>query len=272
MPISVLNTKGRSSGILSANKPAKSAMTKTAMPPCLLIDFLWESFAQEAGARPESSAEDSMLWRTGAKLSEAFEESDPRRAASLHCLAMIARDEGELSRAEALYREAIVAWERAPEWISRMGVEFTARSASMHIRLEMKRTEELRALKRSINRTLAEGGLAAGLNNLAEVLHATGRAEEAEPLYRRAREMRAKSLSHREAGVASICDNLADLLEEDGRAGEARESRSRARKIEAEPFHAGAEKFRAQRWHKMTDIRKLTAAVYLAPLRRRVSG
>ena len=273
-------------------------MTKTAMPPCSLIDFLWEYFAQEAGARHDSAAEDMppgllidilreylaqeaggrlenaaediMLWRTGAKLSEAFEESDPRRAASLHCLAMIARDEDDLSGAEALYREAVATWERAPEWISRMGIEFTARSASMHIRLEMKRSEELRALKRSINRTLAEGGLAAGLNNLAEVLHATGRAEEAELLYRRAREMRAKSLSHREAGVALICDNLADLLEEAGRPEEAREPRDRAREIEAEPFHAGAEGFRAQRWHRMTDIRKLTAAVYLTPLRRRI--
>ena len=259
-------------GARLASAAEDSMPTKSAMPPSLLIDLLGEYFAQEAGARLASAAEDSMLWRTGAKLSEAFEESDPRRAASLHCLAIIARDEGELSQAEALNREAIATWERAPEWISRMGIEFTARSASMHIRLEMKRGEELRALKRSINRTLAEGGLAAGLNNLAEVLHATGRTEEAEPLYRRAREMRAKSLSHREAGVASICDNLADLLEEVGRPEEAREPRSRAREIEAEPFHAGAETFRAQRWHRMTDIRKLTAAVYLAPLRRRGSG
>ncbi len=112
--------------------------------------------------------------------------------------------------------------------------------------------------------------MAAGLNNLAEVLHAAGRVEEAEPLYRRAREMRAKSLSHREAGVASVCDNLADLLEEAGRPEEAQEPRSRAREIEAEPFHANAEGFLAQRWHKMTDIRKLTAAVYFTPLRRRV--
>ena len=257
---------------ISVPESFRVAMTKTAMPPCLLVDFLWEEFAHEACARLESADEDPTLWRTGANLSEAFEESDPRRAASLHCLAMIARDQGELSRAEALYREAIAAWELAPDWISRMGIEFTARSASMHIRLEMKRSEELRALKRSIHRTLAEGGLAAGLNNLAEVLHASGRVEEAESLYRRAREMRAKSLSHREAGVASICDNLADLLEEAGRPEEAREPRGRAREIEAEPFHASAEGFHAQPWHKMTDIRKLTAAVYLAPLRRRVSG
>lgn len=255
------------------NSAAKdSTPMKKDMPPGLLIDLLAEYVAQESGARLESIADDSILWRTGAKLSEAFEDSDPRRAASLHCLAIIASDEGDLSRAEGLYRVAIATWERAPEWISSMGIEFTARSASMHIRLEMKRSEELRALKRSINRTLAKGGLAAGLNNLAEVLHATGRTEEAEPLYRRAREIRAKSLSHREAGVASICDNLADLLEKAGQPEEARESRRRAREIDAEPFHAGPEAFRAQTWHKMTDIRKLTAAVYLAPLRRRVSG
>ncbi len=115
-------------------------MTNSVMPPCLLIDFLWEEFAQEAGECLENAAEDPMLWRTGANLSEAFEDSDPRRAASLHCLAMIARDEGDLPRAEALYREAIAAWERAPEWIANMGIEFVARSASMHIRLEMKRS------------------------------------------------------------------------------------------------------------------------------------
>ena len=124
-----------------------------------------------------------------------------------------------MAGAEARYREAVAAWERVPEWVAQMGVDFTARSASMHIRLEMKRTEELSRLKRSINATLAEGGLAAALGNLAELLHASGRADEAEPLYRRAREMRATSVSHREAGVAVICDNLADLLEEAGRDG-----------------------------------------------------
>jgi len=130
----------------------------------------------------------------------------------------------------------------------------------------------LRALKRSINTTLAEGGLAAALNNLAELLHTSGRAAEAEPLYRRAREMRAKSLSHREAGVAVICDNLADLLEAAGRPEEAQEPRARAREIDAEPHHTGAAGFRKQRWYnKMTDIRKLTAAVYLAPPCRRVT-
>lgn len=237
----------------------------------MLVDLLWEQFAEEAGAALESGAEDATLWRTGAALSEVFDESDPRRAASLHCRAVMARDAGELPKAEALYREAIAAWERAPEWTSQMAIEFIARSASMHIRLEMKRTEELRNLKRSINTTLAEGGLAAALNNLAELLHASGRAEEAEPLYHQARDMRAKSLSHREAGVAVICDNLADLLEQAGRGEEAKEPRARAREIDAEPHHTGAASFRKQLWHKMTDIRKLTAAVYLAPPCRRVN-
>ena len=242
------------------------------MRPCLLVDFLWEQLAEEAGACMEAGGEVAALWQTGAKLSQAFDGSDPRRAASLHCLAAIAREAGDMTGAEARYRDAMAAWERVPEWVSQMAVEFTGRSASMHIRLEMKRTEELRRLKRSINANLAEGGLAATLSNLAELLHATGRGDEAEPLYRRAREMRAKSLSHREAGVAIICDNLADLLEGAGRHDEAGEPRSRAREIDAEPFHTGTEGFRKKSWKKMTDTRKLTAAVYLAPPCRRVGA
>ena len=242
------------------------------MRPCLLVDVLWEQFAEEADTCPETGDAVAAPWRTGATLSQAFDEADPRRAASLHGLAALAREAGDMAGAEARYREAIAAWERVPEWVSQMEVEFSARSASMHIRLEMKRTEELRRLKRSINATLAEGGLAATLGNLAELLHATGRCDEAEPLYRRAREMREKSVSHREAGVAVICDNLADLLEEAGRHGEAEEPRARAREIDAEPFHAGIEYFRGQRRPKMTDTRKLTAAVYLAPPCRRVGA
>ena len=242
------------------------------MRPCLLVDFLWEQFAEEAGACVEAGDEAAALWQTGADLSQAFDETDPRRAASLHCLAEIAREAGDMAGAEARYRDAVAAWERAPEWVSQMSVEFTGRSASMHIRLEMKRTEELRRLKRSINATLAEGGLAATLGNLAELLHSAGRADEAEPLYRRARQMREKSLSHREAGVAIVCDNLADLLEDAGRHDEAEEPRARACEIDAEPFHAGAEEFRKRPWKKMTDTRRLTAAVYLAPPCRRVGA
>ena len=240
------------------------------MRPCLLVDLLWEQFAEEAGTGSGAGGEVAALWRTGADLSQAFDEADPRRAASLHCLAATARETGDMAAAEARYRDAVAAWERVPEWVSQMAVEFSARSASMHIRLEMKRTEELRRLKRSINANLAEGGLAATLSNLAELLHTTGRTDEAEPLYRRAREMREKSLSHREAGVAIVCDNLADLLEDAGRHGEAEEPRARAREIDAEPFHAGTEGFRKHSWRKMTDTRKLTAAVYLAPPCRRV--
>ena len=239
------------------------------MRPCLLVDFLWEQFAEEAGTRLGAGGGVAALWRTGAELAQAFAETDPRRAASLHCLAAIAREAGDTAGAESGYRAAVSAWERAPEWVSQMGIEFSGRSASMHIRLEMKRTEELRRLKRSINANFAEGGLAAALCNLAELLHTTGRSDEAEPLYRRAREMRAKSLSHREAGVAIICDNLVDLLRDAGRYDEAEEPRARAREIDAEPFHTGVEGFRKKHYRKMSDTRKLTAAVYLAPPCRR---
>ncbi len=238
------------------------------MRPCLLVDILWEQFAEEAACL-DVPATAGPLWRTGAQLGTAFDAPDPRHATSLHWRAAMARDTGDLPKAEALYNETIAAWKRVPEWVSQMGIEFTARSASMHIRLEMKRTEELRNLKRSINARLAEGGLAAALNNLGELLHATGGAGDAERLYREAREMRAKSLSHREAGVAVICDNLADLLEATGRSVDAEEPRQRAREINEEPHHADIESFRRERSRTMTDLRKLIAAVYLAPPCRR---
>jgi tetratricopeptide (TPR) repeat protein/nucleoside phosphorylase len=63
--------------------------------------------------------------------------------------------------------------------------------------------------------------VAAALNNLAMLLHVTGRYEEAEPLFRRALEIREKDLEPEHPEVATSLNSLAVLLHKTGRNGEA---------------------------------------------------
>ena len=63
--------------------------------------------------------------------------------------------------------------------------------------------------------------MASSLNNLAELLRATGRYGEAEPLYRRALVIREQALGPAHPDVASSLNNLAELLDATGRSGEA---------------------------------------------------
>ena len=58
--------------------------------------------------------------------------------------------------------------------------------------------------------------LATRLNNLAELLRATGRYEEAEPLYRRAMSITEKVLGAEHPALAKRLNNLAELLRDTG--------------------------------------------------------
>ncbi len=130
------------------------------MPPCLLTEILWERFAAEAdeAATRDAWAEVEALWRAGSNMTESFEAADPRHAASLNGLGTAARSQDELAEAEALYRQALAAWERVPEWISGMEIELGARGITFHFRLQQRHREEFIALKRNRNEILAEGG------------------------------------------------------------------------------------------------------------------
>ena len=55
--------------------------------------------------------------------------------------------------------------------------------------------------------------MARGLNNLAELLRATNRLAEAEPLYRRALAIDEKSFGPEHPNVATGLNNLAELLQ-----------------------------------------------------------
>lgn len=244
----------------------------SAMPPCIVSDSLWEHFASEGEeAWGQGKADEAeRLWRTCIDLIASFKPSDPRRAASLNNLAAAKRARGDLAEAETLYRRAVEGWEKAPQWIANMAIELKARSTFFHFRLEQKHRQSFIALGRMENERLAQGGLAAAWNNLAELLHATKREGEAEALYRRARETRARALGARDLGLARIHANLAELCEAAGNEAEAAALRARTREIEADPALAGRARLRAEITPRMTDLRKLKAAVYLTPVLRRL--
>ena len=73
--------------------------------------------------------------------------------------------------------------------------------------------------------------MATALNNLALLLFAQDRPDEAEPLYRRAIAIEEKVLGPRHPDLARSLDNYAALLREEGRDAEARPLEARARDI-----------------------------------------
>lgn len=239
-------------------------------PPCTLCDFLWEEFAGEADRALErgAPAEAETCWRTADSLTLGFAPADPRRAASLTALGAMRALQGDRAGAEDLLRRALEQWRRAPEWIAGMEVQLKARSSLFHFRLESRHRPELVRFARVQNEQLAAAGRAAALGNLAALLAQQGREEEAARLYAEAVADRAKGLSRREEGVGWLSAGQARLLARAGRAAEADEARARAQAIARDPVPAGWRRFGARTWPRMSDERRLMAAVELAPLLR----
>lgn len=237
-------------------------------PPCTLCDFLWEHFACEgAEALPRGDlAAAAAGWRTTDDLTLAFAEADPRRAATRTALGVIAARQGRFAEAQELCRRALALWDRAPEWIARMDVELKAHSSLFHMRLEARHRNEIVHLGRVQNERMAAAGRAAALATLAALAAAAGRTDEAGTLYHEAIAARAKGLSHREEAAGWLNDDLAAALAPDS--AEGRTARGEAARIARDPVPAGAPRFLRRSWRKMTDERRLTAAVELAPLLR----
>lgn len=239
-----------------------------AVPGASRSEILWEQYAEAAQAAFEAGRIDEAgsLWRAGSDLVDGLDPDDPRRAASLSHAGVVCRAEGAFEAAVALYRLSVGAWEGASAWIARMKTEQRARSSLFHLRLEEKYRKQYVRLARASYRRLADGGLAASLNNLAEVLDAAARREEAEPLYRRALKLRAHGFSPREEGAVRIIRNLAGLREALGDRAEAAELRTRADAIGTESVTFGRARFAAEGTDELTDVRRLKAAVFLTPL------
>lgn len=245
-----------------------AAETRAPLPPCLLVDVLWESFAASGAAALAAGPREPAraAWRTAVRLAAAFAPADPRRAASLGAAAALgAVDAAGGAVREADLRAAVAAWRLVPLWVAGMRVERKPRSSLFHQRMERRHAVAYDEAARAGYRRLAEGGLAAALANLAELLRTQRRTAQAEAFYREAIAARRSALGGRDAALAGLLDRLAALRapadpEEAHRlAGEAA---AILRNGPVEPL----ERWARDRPARMSDLRRLLAAVYLAPV------
>lgn len=254
----------------ACDRTAPATETRPPLPPCLLVDLLWEEFAA-AGAEaldtgPPDSA--SAAWQTAARLAAPFAPADPRRAASLGASAALEALGGAPdARGEAPLREAVAAWRLVPLWVAGMRIERKPRSSLFHQRMERRHAPAYDDVARSVYRRMAEGGLAAALANLAMLLRRLGRDVEATALYGDSIAMRRSALGARDAGLATLLEDLA-ALRAHGDEVEARRLAAQAAGILGSGPVEPLVRWTRDRPPRMSDQRRLLAAVYLAPIIR----
>lgn len=201
-------------------------------------------------------------WNRAYGIAEEFAQNDPRRAASLNNLGVGDRLIGNFAKAERHYQMALQNWEAAAGWVENMHVFSHAGSSLFHMRMENRHREQYRrntivTFKRELG-----AGHAASLNNLAELLHAAERPDDAGKLYTEALEQRTTALQVDDLGAQAIARNIALLSAAPAQAEAARSQICAG----ARPFSEQAEQ---NRWivdlpPMFTDEGRLMAALLCA--------
>ena len=231
-------------------------------------DQRWEArtLAGLAAFRSGRIDEAYAAWRSAAATVRAFDADDPRRAASRTHLALCHAASGGAQAARRAFRRALLAWDAADAWVGRMAVGQRARSSGFHLRLESKHRGSYDALARAGFAQLLGAGRAAALAGGAHLFR------DPAATLAEAQAARTAGLSHRDADRAVILRTLAGLRGAAGDDAAAQDARSRAGAIERDPVRFGPERLSAtDGGARMSDLRRLEAAVYLTPvvLRRR---
>lgn len=206
--------------------------------PWRIDDLFWETWSETAIAAHGRGhgAEAARRWRLAAAV--AFDDGDPRRAASLNNLALVADDPAPF------LHEALAAWDVAETWVAAMAVTPRGRSSTFHMRIETRNRPALEGGGRALLRRDLDAGRAVTLANLAR---AAGGSEGIR-LAAEARDLRRAAWGPGEAGTLWL-DRLAAALA----AG------APAPPVPALPWPA-------RRPIGLTDERRLKGAIYLAAL------
>ena len=182
----------------------------------LALDRCNGALARADHAEAERACDDALA------RSEAFGAGDRRRAVSLHAVGRLREAEGRYAEAEALYRRALAIWEA----VDHDGLDVAVGANSVGVALERQgrydeaATQYERA-RATFERAGQEADLAKVLNNLGNLYRAQRQGARAEPIFRRALELKEKIAGPDSLDVAITAQNLAVVYDELGRFGEA---------------------------------------------------
>lgn len=176
-------------------------------------EISWVRLTEEGAAQLEQGNANAAResWRKARGMTSDLARDDPRRAASLNNVGIGNRLTGDFALAERDYRLALQAWDSAAAWVGRMQVPGRAHSSLFHMRLENRHRDQYRRNAIAGFQKELGAGHAATVNNLAELLHATERPDDARRLYTQALEQRSRALQHEEPGARAMARNIASL-------------------------------------------------------------
>ncbi|MDP1702093.1 MAG: hypothetical protein Q8L53_14195 [Aestuariivirga sp.] len=232
---------------------------------CPAQDLVWETFAWGAeNARLSGYVEEAKIqWRIAKDISEGFDKSDPRLASSLNSLGVCHHMMGNIEEARSLYFKSLSAWNLAAAWVARIPLQLRATSVNFHFGLQQRYRHQLTALGRNRYRTLVAAGEAATKNNLACLLISNDCISDAKPLICTAPELWRAAIGSRDEGLAIIYLNLGMFFEANDQSAEALQARKHADEIRRNPSPSRMLRFSQDCSLKMTDERRLKAAIYL---------
>jgi len=196
--------------------PTHQAATQmTDLDPSHDVDaeISWVHLTEQAAAQlAEGNAHAAReSWQQAHAIAADLPEHDPRLAASINNLAIGHRMIGDFAQAERYYQLALHTWEAAGEWVEHMQISAHAGSSLFHMRMENRHREQYRRNAVAGFQRELGAGHAASLNNLAELLHAAERPDDARKLYTEALEQRGTALQGDEPGGQAIARNIALL-------------------------------------------------------------
>lgn len=150
-------------------------------------------------------------WQQAHAIAAEFAGYDPRLAASINNVGVGHRMIGDFAQAERSYQLALHTWDAAGEWVEHMQISAHAGSSLFHMRMENRHREQYRRNAVAGFQRELGAGQAASLNNLAELLHAAERPDDARKLYTEALEQRGTALQGNDPGAQAIARNIALL-------------------------------------------------------------
>jgi tetratricopeptide (TPR) repeat protein len=177
------------------------------------LEISWMQLTEQGAALLVEGQTRAALetWQQAYAIATGFAAHDPRLAASLNNIGIGHRVNGDLSQAERHYQLALQAWDGAAAWVETITLYERARSSLFHMRLENRHRDQYRRNAIAAYQTELGAGQAASLNNLAELLHAAERPDDARKLYTESLQRRRTALQKDDPGSRVIARNIASL-------------------------------------------------------------